>query len=67
MKVRLRSSILTLWVVFAGCGLGAKTPVWQPAPGHKQVAIWPGVVADAGRQPATGLENVTNVIGMTSE
>ncbi|HEY2464488.1 MAG TPA: alpha/beta hydrolase [Steroidobacteraceae bacterium] len=34
-----------------------ETIVWQPAAGHTQVAIWPGVVPDS--QPAPGPETAT--------
>jgi acetyl esterase/lipase len=36
-----------------------RTPAWQPAPGHTQIAIWPGLVPDA--QPAKGPETSTTV------
>ena len=34
--------------------LRAQTHVWQPAPGHTQIPIWPGAVPDA--QPVPGPE-----------
>ncbi len=46
----MKPFLLLLWVMFACAGLGAQTNVWQPSPGHTQVAIWPGAVPDA--QPA---------------
>ncbi len=41
-------------VLFAIGAARAQTPVWQPAPGHTQVPIWPGAVPDA--RPVTGPE-----------
>lgn len=38
-------------------GLSAQAPAWQPAPGHTQVPIWPGVPPGARRAP--GAETVT--------
>ncbi len=49
--------LILLSLVFAFGGLRAQTPSWQPAPGHTQVPIWPGVVPDA--RPVTGPEVVT--------
>src|SRR6185312_12662423 len=50
----MKPLIFALCVVFAGSGLSAQKPVWQPSPGHTQVPIWPGRVPDA--QPVTGPE-----------
>lgn len=36
---------------------GAKTSGWQPSPGHRQIAIWPGAAPDP--QPVKGPETVT--------
>jgi acetyl esterase/lipase len=34
--------------IFCVCSrLGAQAPVWQPAPGHTQVPLWPGAVPPA--------------------
>ena len=38
-------------------GLSAQKAVWQPSPGHTEVALWPGAVPDA--QPLAGPENDT--------
>jgi hypothetical protein len=47
------------------CGsVYAQTVVWQPAAGHTQVPIWPGVVPDAQAVPGAETETkgaVTNV------
>jgi len=37
-------------------GAKAKTPVWQPSPGHQQIAIWPGSAPDP--LPAPGPEDM---------
>jgi acetyl esterase/lipase len=50
----IKPSIFALCIIFAVGGLGAQTPVWQPAPGYTQVPIWPGKPPDA--QPDTGPE-----------
>lgn len=43
-------------IVLACDRLGAQTNLWQPSPGHKQVAIWPAAVPDV--QPVPGPEAV---------
>lgn len=53
---------MKLWAIalclLAACGsLHAKTAVWQPAAGHMQIPLWPGVAPDA--QPAPGPETET--------
>jgi acetyl esterase/lipase len=55
----MKPLIFGLSVVFAFGGASAQTPstqtnVWQPSPGHTQMAIWPGVAPDA--QPVPGPE-----------
>ena len=35
-----------LCVVFGFSALSAQKPVWQPAPGHTQIPIWPGAAPD---------------------
>ena len=50
MKLR----IFALFLGSAFGGLGAQKPVWQPAPGHTQVPIWPGAAPDP--QPVAGSE-----------
>jgi acetyl esterase/lipase len=52
MKVLLFSFVL----VFAQSGAQAQTRGWQPAPGHTQIAIWPGPAPDP--QPVAGAETV---------
>ena len=46
--------IFALCVVFAFSVLSARTPAWQPSPGHTQVPLWPGTVPNA--RPAKGPE-----------
>ncbi|MGH9676110.1 MAG: alpha/beta hydrolase [Candidatus Acidiferrum sp.] len=53
----MKPLIFALCVLFASGGLSAQKNVWQPSPGHTQVAIWPGAVPDA--QPVPGPEIVT--------
>lgn len=49
---------ISVMVVFAAGCLNAQTDVWQPAPGHTQIAIWPGAAPDA--LPFAGPEYATN-------
>jgi acetyl esterase/lipase len=58
----MKPLILALTLLFACGRLNAQTPVWQPSPGHAQVAIWPEAVPDADAQPVPGPEYVTNVL-----
>lgn len=46
--------LLVLFVVFGFGGANAQTKVWQPSPGHMQIAIWPGTPPNA--QPVPGAE-----------
>ncbi len=57
-KPLMRPLIFALWIVFAGGGLRAQTPTWQPSPEHTQAPVWPGTVPDP--QPVDGPEFVTN-------
>ncbi|MGH9717418.1 MAG: alpha/beta hydrolase [Candidatus Acidiferrales bacterium] len=50
----MKALILAICVVFAFSGLRAQTRVWQPAPGHVQMPIWPRIAPDA--QPVLGPE-----------
>jgi acetyl esterase/lipase len=50
----MKSLLLAFWVVLACGDLRAQTRVWQPAPGHTQIPIWPGVAPDA--KPVPGPE-----------
>jgi acetyl esterase/lipase len=43
----MKPFIFALCVVSGLGNLSAQTSVWQPSPGHTQVAIWPGTVPDA--------------------
>lgn len=38
-------------LVFPFDSLSAQKPVWQPSPGHTQVAIWPGAIPDGQMTP----------------
>jgi acetyl esterase/lipase len=53
-RLMMKSLILSLWVVFVCGGLRAQTNVWEPSPGHAQMAIWPGTVPDV--RPTEGPE-----------
>ena len=55
----MKPLIFGLYVVFAFGGLSAQTNVWQPSPGHSQIAIWPETAPDA--QPVPGPEHVETV------
>jgi acetyl esterase/lipase len=50
----MKCLIFALGVMFAMSGLSAQRFVWQPSPGHTQVAIWPGAAPDP--QPVKGTE-----------
>jgi acetyl esterase/lipase len=57
----MKPLLFGLCVVFAFGGASAQTPstqknVWQPSPGHTQIAIWPVAAPDA--QPVPGPESV---------
>src|SRR5580765_2656963 len=54
MKPLLCALFVVFGVVCACGGLSAQKATWQPSPGHSQVPLWPGGVADAG--PVTGPE-----------
>jgi acetyl esterase/lipase len=56
----MKPLIFALGVVFACGSLSARTPAWQPSPGHTQVPIWPGAVPDA--QPVAGPEDATETV-----
>jgi acetyl esterase/lipase len=51
MKTLLAASILLM------AGLSHAQEVWQPAQGHRQIALWPGAVPDA--RTMSGPEKVT--------
>jgi hypothetical protein len=46
--------IFALCFVFVVPSLRAQATVWQPAPGHSQMPIWPGAIPNA--QPLAGPE-----------
>jgi acetyl esterase/lipase len=54
----MKPLLFVVFVVFTSNGLNAQTPTWQPAPGHVQVAIWPGTPPDAGAVASAGPETV---------
>jgi acetyl esterase/lipase len=52
--IAMKPLIVVLCVVLVSSGLSALPTTWQPSPGHRQVAIWPGRVPDP--QPVAGPE-----------
>ncbi len=52
----LRPFLFALSVTLSASHLAAQAQVWQPSPGHTQIAIWPGAAPDP--QPVKGPENV---------
>jgi acetyl esterase/lipase/GNAT superfamily N-acetyltransferase len=56
LRLRMKSLIFALCVVFAFGDLRAQTNVWQQSPGHTQIPIWPGAAPDA--EPVPGREFV---------
>lgn len=60
----MKHLILILCVVLAGETLRAQTNVWQPAPGHTQMAIWPGTPPDA--RPLAGPEFALKTKSLTA-
>lgn len=58
----MRTLLAMLCAMLAVTGAQAQTPLWQPAPGHTQVPIWPGAVPDA--QPVPGPEKMTVSTGL---
>jgi acetyl esterase/lipase len=60
----MRPLIFVLWLVFACDRLSAQKPVWQPSPGHTQIAIWPGAAPDP--QPVAGPEYAMTAAGKDS-
>jgi acetyl esterase/lipase len=61
-RLMMKPLILVLCLVFAGGSLRAQTNVWQPSPGHTQVAIWPGTVPDV--RPVEGPEYLKTTKGL---
>src|ERR1700736_666636 len=50
----MKPLLFALCVVFAFDGLSEQKLVWQPAPGHTEITIWPGAAPDP--QPVAGPE-----------
>jgi len=48
--------------VFAFSHVSAQTNVWQPAPGHVQIPLWPGTPPEANLQHVKASEYVTNAV-----
>jgi acetyl esterase/lipase len=46
-----RFALFGLFLVFASAEVSAQTAVWQPSPGHTQIALWPGAPPDAQALP----------------
>ena len=51
------AAIIALCALCAARGVSAQTGLWQPAPGHIQAPVWPGVPPD--ERPASGAETAT--------
>ena len=47
----VKAWIFVICCLFALCRLNAQTNVWEPSPGHRQVAIWPVAAPDAKAVP----------------
>jgi acetyl esterase/lipase len=60
----MKSLIFALCVVSACGSLSAQKFVWQPSPGHTQIAIWPGAAPDP--QPVAGPEYAMTAAGKDS-
>jgi acetyl esterase/lipase len=43
--------LIAVCLILASASLHAETKVWQPAPGHTQIALWPGTPPDAKPMP----------------
>jgi acetyl esterase/lipase len=58
----MMKGLIFIFALALGAGrLNAQTTVWQPAPGHAQMPIWPGAAPDP--RPVPGPEYVTNTPG----
>ena len=57
----MKGLLVAAGVVFACDGAIEQQAVWQPSPGHTQVAIWPGAAPDS--QPVAGPEVVETSSG----
>ena len=53
----MKQLIFAIGLMCVPGALDARTDVWQPSPGHRQVPVWPGAVPDA--VPLTGPESST--------
>lgn len=49
----MKVSIFALVLALTCCCAGAQKFVWQPSPGHAQVAIWPGTAPDQQHVPGS--------------
>jgi acetyl esterase/lipase len=54
VEIVMKFFVVALSVALTSSRLSAQAPVWQPAPGHTQIQIWPGAAPDA--RPAKGPE-----------
>jgi acetyl esterase/lipase len=63
-EIVMKPLIFVLCLVFAWDSLSAQKRVWQPSPGHTQIAIWPGAVPDP--QPVAGPEYAMTAAGKDS-
>src|SRR5882762_3870941 len=48
-RIVMKPLLFALCVVFGFEGLSEQKPAWQPAPGHTEIAIWPGAAPDPQR------------------
>jgi acetyl esterase/lipase len=58
----MRTLFVMLCAMLAAMSVQAQTQIWQPAPGTRQVPIWPGAVPDA--QAVPGPEKMTVSTGL---
>jgi acetyl esterase/lipase len=58
----MRTLFVMLCAMLAAMSVQAQTQIWQPAPGTRQVPIWPGAVPDA--QGVPGPEKMTVSTGL---
>ena len=63
----IRLLMFALGVVFSCGGLSAQRNVWQPSPGHTQVAIWPDAVPDAQPMMRPEYEKTTSNSPLTGK
>lgn len=58
----MKTLLVMLCALLTATGVHAEAQVWQPAPGHAQVPIWPSAAPDG--QPVPGPEKMTVSKGM---